>query len=316
MFTKRLSQRGSEVILWDDWKYVYRKDVFQRYFHGFGFFGLTNEDSRLTALGKRYVLSNDVEKFVIGFVQSDYYSILLRLNSGALTNEQALALLSEQAGVIPEKTRKAMLTTFLSIGEGLGILKTAKGKLSLTSEGKEKVVAHSKVPLWVHELPEFAETRRVESFKALIYETGHPLRDIAAKAFEELGFVANVISSDIPGVPDVELVLSDFHAVVESKGEIKQIGENDVNQLTKASVRPEYTGRHLILVGNPFRLKPIELRGEPFHKDAVTLAMAKGVTLLTSVNLLRVVESKWHHDFDMAEFRRKVSTPGLFLLRG
>lgn len=295
---------------------MYRKEKFQHYLHGFGFFGLTDEVGRLTTLGRSYVLSNDAEKFVIGFVQSDYYPLLLKLNSGTLTNEQLLVLLSGQAGVIPEKKRKAMLTTFLDIGSGLGLLKIGKGKVSLTIEGREDVAAHSKVPLWVHELPEFAEARRVESFKALIYETGHPLRDIVAKAFEELGFVANVISSDIPGVPDVELMLEDFHAVVETKGETKQIGENDVNQLSKASVRPEYTGRHMILVGNPFRLKPIELRGEAFHKDAVTLAVAKGITLVTSANLLRTLESKWHQEFDTEAFRTKISTPGLFASRG
>ena len=277
---------------------------------------MIDEGRQLTALGKKYVLSNDVENFVIGFVQSDYYPLLLRLNLGTLSNDQLLALLSGQAGVIPEKDRKAMLTTFLDVGQGLGLLKAAKGKVSLTSEGREKVTGHSKIPLWVHELPEFAEARRVESFKALIYETGHPLRDIVAKAFEELGFVANVISSDIPGVPDVELMLEDFHAVVETKGEIKQIGENDVNQLSKASVRPEYSGRHLILVGNPFRLKPIEFRGEPFHAAAVALAVAKGITLLTSVTLLRTVESKWHHEFDISEFRKKMTVPGQFALRG
>jgi len=316
LFAKRLSQRGSEALLWDEWKYVYRKDRFQRYLHGFRFFGLTNEDDRLSAIGRKYVLSGEKERLIVGFVQSDYYPLLLRLNSGFLTSEQLLVQLSDQAGIIPEKNRKAMLTSFVDIGEGLGLIKASKGKVSLTTAGREKVAAHTRIPLWVHELPEFAEARRVEAYKALIYETGHPLRDITAKAFEELGFVANVIPSDIPGVPDVELMLNDFHAVVETKGEIKQIGENDVNQLSKASVRSEYAGRHMILVGNPYRLKPIELRGEPFHKDGVTLALAKGITLMTSVNLLRIVESKWRHEFDITEFRRKVSVPGLFSSRG
>jgi len=311
-FRRLLGQKGSDRIEWNVWKYSYRKAKFEAIAEAFRFFGFSDSDYVLTLLGKKLVFGNDEKAFVVGLVQSEYFTLYKKLLDVAESEGNVFNSLSLECDTpTPEKKRRSMYATFIDFSTKIGLLKLGKGKVSLTLKGSEAVKRHSKVPLWVYELPLFDECRRIERFKALYYETGHPFRDIVRETFSELGFEATNLPKKAVGIPDIEISATNFEAVVETKGENKQIGENDVNQLSKAQSKAEFKDKKLIFVGNAFRLKPPNQRGVFFHEDAVTLAESKGITLLSSLTLINALQNKWKKTFDLQKVVKNLLKNGL-----
>jgi hypothetical protein len=311
-FQQRLGKKGKDRIEWDVWKYTYRKAKFEAIAKAFRFLGFSDSDNILTPLGKRFILGKDQKAFVVGLVQSDYFPLYKELLNVAKNEEDVFNSLSLKCRTpISEKERNLMYTTFIDLSTKVGLLETEKGNVHLTSKGYKAVKKHSKVPLWVYDLPLFAESRRIERFKALYYETGHPFRDIVKEAFSELGFEAENLPKKVSGIPDIEIHTTGFEAVVETKGEKKQIGENDVNQLSKAQSRPEFRNKKLIFVGNAFRLKPPNQRDIFFHEDAIILAKSRGITLLSSLTLINGLQNKWKGALDLQKVVKNLSKSGV-----
>jgi hypothetical protein len=311
-FRRLLGQKGSDKIDWNVWKYSYRKKTFETIAQTFKFLGFSDSDNVLTPLGKRFVFGNDDKAIVVGLIQSDYFTLYRELLKGAKSKEDVLNSLSLECGApTPEKERRSMFATFIDFSTKMVLLKISKGKVSLTPKGSEAIERHGKVPLWVYDLPLFDECRRIERFKALYYETGHLFRDIVKEAFLELGFEAINLPKKAFGIPDIMISATDFEAVVETKGENKQIGENDVNQLSKAQSKPEFKNKKLIFVGNAFRLKPPNQRGAFFHEAAINLAESKGITLLSSLTLINALQNRWKRTLDLHKVITNLSKSGL-----
>lgn len=311
-FRRLLGKKGKDRIEWDVWKHSYRKAKFNAIAETFRFFCFSNSDNVLTPLGKRFVFGNDPKAFVVGLVQSEYFMLYKELLNVAKNEEDVFNSLSLKCGTpIPERKRRSMYTTFIDLSNKVGLLEISKGNVSLTSKGHEAVKKHSKIPLWVFELPLFDECRRIERFKALYYETGHPFRDIVKEAFSELGFKAENLPKKALGIPDIRIWTTVFEAVIETKGEKRQIGENDVNQLSKAQSKPQFKDKKLIFVGNAFRLKPPGQRDAFFHEDAVILAESKGINLLSSLALVNALQNKWKKTLKFQKVVEKLSKSGL-----
>jgi hypothetical protein len=312
-FRRLLGQKGLDRIEWSVWKYSYRKAKFQAIAEASGFFGFSDSNSVLTLLGKRFVFGNDDKTLVVAVVQSEYFTLFQKLLSVAESEENVFSNLSLECRTpAPERERRSMYNTFIDFSTHAGLLKIEKGKVVLTPNGKEKIKKHSKVPLWIYDLPLFDECRRIERFKALYYETGHPFREIVKKAFSELGFQAKNLPKRASGIPDIEITLRRFKAVIETKGKRKQIGENDVNQLSKAQSNPKFEDKKLIFVGNAFRIKPPSRRDAFFHESAITLAESKGIALLSSLTLLSALRAKWkRRTLDLQVIVENLSKGGL-----
>jgi len=311
-FRRLLGQKGKDRIDWNVWKYSYRKAKFQAIIGTFRFLGfLDSVNDVLTPLGRKFVFGNDDRAFLVGLIQSDYFAFYRNLLSNAQSEEGIFNQLSLECGYLKEKERRSMYTTFIDFSAKTGLLNIEKGKVTLTPNGRQAIEQHSKVPLWVYELPLFDECRRIERFKALYYETGHPLRDIVKEAFSELGFAATNLPKKALGIPDIKISATNFEAVVETKGETKQIGENDVNQLSKAQSKPEFKGKKMIFVGNAFRLKLPNQRDATFHEDAISLAESKGITLLSSLTLLHTLQAKWKKESNLQDVITNLSKSGL-----
>lgn len=311
-FRRLISQKGKDKIEWNVWKYAYRKKKFQALIETFRFLGLTGDKDSLTPLGKSFVFGRDDIALVIGLVQSEYFSLFQKIIDHPQLEEELFDKLSLECGaLVPEKQRRSMFKAFEDMSTIAGLIEISDGKVGLTPEGLIKVKTHCKIPLWASEMPFFAESQRIERFKALYYETGHPFRDIVKEAFSELGFRAELLPKKTKGIPDVKVTLEDFSAVIETKGESKQIGENDVNQLSKAQSKPDFEGNRFIFVGNAFRLKPPEQRGSFFHEDAISLAESKGITLLASLTLISALQKKWKKELDLHLVIESLSKSGL-----
>jgi hypothetical protein len=299
-FRQLLGNRGKDKIEWNLWKYSYRKVKFQALVQTFKFLGFTKENNVLTSLGKRFVFGKEDNALLISLIQSEYFSLFKKLLDGEKSREEIFNALSlECDSTYPEKQRRSMLKVFLDLSETAKLLEIKQDSVVLRPEGINQIKTHSRIPLWVSYMPLFDESRRIERFKALYYETGHPFRDLVREAFLELGFKAEILPKKVSGIPDVQISMGDFRAVIETKGETKQIGENDVNQLTKAQSKVDFENTMLVFVGNAFRLKPPEQRGDSFHKDAIALAESKGITLLDSLTLIHSLQKKWKKELDL-----------------
>ncbi len=311
-FRRLLDRKGRDKIDWNVWKYTYRKNKFQTITETFKFLGFSDSDNVLTPLGRRFVFGSDEKTIIIGLVQSDYFTLFQKLLNVGEAEENVFNNLSLECGSpIPEKKRRSMYKTFINLSTRAGLLEVQKEKVVPTSNGRKAIKRHSKVPLWVYDLPLFDECRRIERFKALYYETGHPFRDIVKEAFSELEFEAENLPKKVSGIPDIKITTTGFEAVIETKGEKKQIGENDVNQLSKAQSKHEFKGKRLIFVGNAFRLKPPNQRGAFFHEDAIALAESRGITLLSSLTLINALQNKWKKTLDLDKVVQNLSKSGL-----
>ena len=311
-FRQSLGRKGRDRIEWNVWKYTYRKNKFQAITDTFKFLGFSNSDNVLTPLGRRFVFGSDDEAIIIGLIQSDYFTLFQKLLDGGEPEENGFNNLSlECVAPTPEKARRSMYKTFIDLSTRAGLLEVQKGEVVLTLNGRKAVKRHSEVPLWVYDLPLFDECRRIERFKAFYYETGHQFRDIVKKAFSELEFEAENLPKKVSGIPDVKITTTGFEAVIETKGKKKQIGENDVNQLSKAQSKPEFKGKKLVFVGNAFRLKPPNQRDAFFHEDAIALAESRGITLLSSLTLINALQNKWKKTLDLDKVVQKLSKSGL-----
>jgi len=311
-FRKLLAKKGKEAIEWDVWKYTYRKNKFQALTEIFNFLGFTKDNDVLTPLGKRFVFGGQDKVLVVSLIQSEYFSLFKQLMNSAEPEENMFAIFSLKSELpLSERQRRSAFKVFIDLSTAAGIIEIKHDQISLTPEGKKSVKTHCKIPLWVSNMPLFEESRRIERFKALYYETGHPFRDIVKEAFSELGFKAYILPQKVRGIPDVKIELGDFRGVIETKGEIKQIGENDVNQLSKAQSKESFKGNTFIFVGNAFRMKPPYQRGDFFHEGAISLAESKGIALVSSLTLVTALQKKWKKELDLKVVVQNLSKSGL-----
>ncbi len=293
-FRRLLGQKGQDKLEWDIWKYSYRKAEFTAISNAFNFLGLVDSTYTLTSIGKRFVFGADDKALTIGLIQSEYFELFRRVLYGPETEEQIFSMLSICCNTtVPERERRLMFRSFIDLSTRTGILETAKGQISLTPVGQAEIEKHSKIPLWIHDFPIFEESKRIERFKALYYETGHPFRELVKDAFSELGFEAKNLPKKPSGIPDIEISFSDFKGIIETKGENKQIGENDINQISKSQSKPEFKGKRMIFVGNAFRLKCPNARAPCFHANAIALAESINVVLVSSMTLLNALQIRW-----------------------
>ncbi|MHB8084660.1 MAG: hypothetical protein ACYDHZ_02400 [Dehalococcoidia bacterium] len=134
-----------------------------------------------------------------------------------------------------------------------------------------------------------ASLAELQEFKSLLFETGPRLQDIVKLTFGKLGIRTK------PSIVTDEFIIvtaDGQESLIEVKGNGKSITKDDIAQLvTDSMAHLKETGQeiHAILVGNGWRLEPLdkrETKDKPtFSKDAVKVAENHGVRLLTTTEL-------------------------------
>jgi len=126
-------------------------------------------------------------------------------------------------------------------------------------------------------------------FKQLLYETGSPLENICRLTIRKLGAETN------DSTEDFVLRSGDREAVVEVKGREAIIQRKDGDQLVR-NLRSYAMQKNVelsevkgILLGNPWRLLPLEERGdkEAFAPHLISDAKRDNIALVTTVDLFR-----------------------------
>ena len=126
-------------------------------------------------------------------------------------------------------------------------------------------------------------------FKQLLYETGIPLQNICRLTVSELG------ADTDDSAEDFVLRIGDREAVVEVKGREAIIQRKDGDQLVR-NLRSYAMQKNVelsevkgILLGNPWRLLPLEERGdeEAFAPHLISDAKRDNIALVTTVDLFR-----------------------------
>jgi len=156
--------------------------------------------------------------------------------------------------------------------------------------------------------PLLTEKERRDGFKAILFETGHPLQDAVEAAFKQLGFATR--PSDVSDEFYIEFEGSE--ALVEVKGHDKSASLDDVRQLIDYQLGYEQKhGRPIkgVLVVSAWRKLPLDERGlsqtPVFPDNVVKRARANGIALLNTVTLFDALNAFW---------LQKVNTSQLFEL--
>lgn len=129
------------------------------------------------------------------------------------------------------------------------------------------------------------------SYRELLYETGTPLEDIIRKVFTILGYEPK------PPFYKEEYVIGHEKKVgiIECKGNEKSIKRNDFRQLLDylKEYEIDYERNHKgILIGNAWRLKPLEERDRSetpiFPNDVIRIATKQEIALVSTIDLFNV----------------------------
>lgn len=140
--------------------------------------------------------------------------------------------------------------------------------------------------------------------RVLLYEKGkEALEPIARDALRNLG--ARVEDPQADGVEDGTLFRAEGDAVLEVKGRIGVLKQEDVRQVVQwASDAKLRDGREYkaIIVGNPHCETPPDDRGEPLAPNAKTYAQNGDVALVTAPQIYEALRQKQAGDFDEEAF--------------
>lgn len=132
----------------------------------------------------------------------------------------------------------------------------------------------------------------LSKFRALLYENGKPLEDIVISAFRVMGFVANNIKKE-DMEHDVILESAEGRAVCEIEGKDKDaINIDKLDQLTRVvdeDFKENERYSEGILIGNPYRLYPLDQRKDPFTDKVKIAVERKQFKMLTTVELFFMV---------------------------
>lgn len=147
----------------------------------------------------------------------------------------------------------------------------------------------------------------LDEFKFLLYEQGHGLEMKTIDALRLMGFRAETVIGENTDF-DVVLEAEEGRAIAEIEGkDDSSIHKGKIDQLLSAvNQDAEKTGVFAkgILIGNHFRLKPIEERGKPFTETVLRLAKQYHYALLTTSELYNAVVFVLQHPTD-EEFKKK-----------
>jgi hypothetical protein len=138
-----------------------------------------------------------------------------------------------------------------------------------------------------------SQKRELQQYRALLYENGKPLEFAVIKALQLLGFDArNYKEGDKEH--DVILVSPEGRAIVEIEGKDNDsihIGKLDqLGRVIIEDLEVQDQPAHGILIGNAFRLTPLDKRTAPPFTDKVKLAVDRnGYGLLSTTELFTVI---------------------------
>lgn len=142
----------------------------------------------------------------------------------------------------------------------------------------------------------------------LLYEKGkHILEPIVRETLRRLG--AHVEDPEAEGIEDGTLTRPEGLAILEIKGRVGPIKQDDVRQVVQwasdAKLRDDIEYKPIIL-GNPYcEVAPGE-RGEPFSPPAKTYAENGGVALVTTVQLYEALRQKQVGELDENAFWKSI----------
>lgn len=128
----------------------------------------------------------------------------------------------------------------------------------------------------------------LENYKFLLYEQGHVLESKVVDAFKLLGFNAETIPTENTDF-DVVLQSEEGRAIAEVEGkDDSAVHKDKIDQLLSA-INQDAEGKDVfakgVLVGNHFRLKPVNERGQPFTETVIRLAKQYRYALITTDEL-------------------------------
>ena len=162
----------------------------------------------------------------------------------------------------------------------------------------------------LQEQKETIEIQRQEliDYKGLLYEQGKPLEDIAIKSLRLIGFEAEGYAVD-DMEHDIVLQSIEGRAICEVEGKDNQAINIDkldqLNRVIDEDFNLHGTYPEGILIGNPFRLSPLNQRKDPFTDKIKIAAVRKKFGLLTTVELFKAVTKVLENPQD-GELKKKV----------
>jgi hypothetical protein len=128
----------------------------------------------------------------------------------------------------------------------------------------------------------------LNNFNFLLYEQGDTLQRKVVEALRLIGFKAETVPGENTDF-DVIMEGKEGRAIAEIEGkDDSSIHKEKIDQLLSAINQDVERGGAFakgILIGNPYRLKAIEQRGEPFTDTVMRLAKQYHYALLTTVEL-------------------------------
>jgi hypothetical protein len=162
------------------------------------------------------------------------------------------------------------------------------GETSLKSKISEEKAKLEKIRANTDELESCLAN--LERYKGLLYETGLTLQELVKSTLQELG--AKIERSPVSDEFIIEV--DGQHALVEVKGNTKSIVKDDIAQLITdfGQCMKEIEGEiHGILIGNAWRLMPLEERGKHntpiFSPEVRKSAQTHTIGLLSTFELFR-----------------------------
>ncbi|MBI4963524.1 MAG: hypothetical protein HY913_09635 [Desulfomonile tiedjei] len=182
---------------------------------------------------------------------------------------------------------------------------------SIESVEKERALIEAKLGALTEDKNELAE------FRGLLYEQGRSLEEVVLRALNLMGFAADRFRQD-DMEHDVVMESNEGRALAEVEGkDRKPINVDKIDQLSRVvdedfNERGDYS--HGVLIGNPFRLVPLDQRGEPFTEKARKAAERKQFGLLTTAELfkavVKILENPEEEDFKLGCRKAILETKG------
>jgi hypothetical protein len=137
-----------------------------------------------------------------------------------------------------------------------------------------------------------SKKQKLSDYRALLFENGKPLENAVINAFRLMGFQAENLKKD-DMEHDVILTSSEGRAIAEVEGKDKTaVNIEKLDQLTRVVDEDFIVNNSYpegILIGNPYRLLPIEERSDPFTEKVRIAVKRKNFKLLTTVELFKAV---------------------------
>jgi len=137
-----------------------------------------------------------------------------------------------------------------------------------------------------------SEKQELLNYKFLLYENGKNLENAVIGAFRLMGFVAEpYVKDDMEH--DVILTSAEGRAIAEIEGKDKEaIHIEKMDQLNREvdeDFKEHKDFAQGILIGNPYRLLPVDQRKDPFTEKVKIFVKKKNFKLLTTVELFNAV---------------------------